>query len=183
MRLFVALSLPEDVRDELARLAHGLPGARWVAAENLHLTLRFIGEVDADVAHDIDAALAAIRSPAFSLALAGIDRFGDRRNVRQLWVGADPQPALGRLQAKVEAAVVRAGLKPEGRKFKPHVTLARFKGRPGPKLGEYLSHNALFRLPPFEVSRFILYSSFLSSGGSIYTEEAAYDLTREPASV
>lgn len=183
MRLFVAIALPEDVRDALARLAHGLPGARWVAPENLHLTLRFIGEVDADVGHDIDAGLAGVRSPAFSLTLAGVDRFGDRRNVRQLWVGAEPEPALVRLHDKVEAAVVRAGLKPEGRKFKPHITLARFKSRPGPRLGDYLSHNSLFRLPPFEVNNFVLFSSFLSSSGSIYTEEAAYELTREPASV
>ena len=181
MRLFVAIALPEEVQDSLARLGNGLPGARWVAPENLHVTLRFLGEIDGSDAQDIDAALAEIQVPAFPLTIAGVGRFGDGRHVRQLWAGVEPHPELLRLQSKIESAVVRSGQPPERRKFKPHVTLARFKSRPALRLGEFLSAHGLFRLPPFEVESFTLFSSFLSSGGSIYSEEAVYDLVHDMA--
>jgi len=176
MRLFVALSLPDDLRVRLAGLAGGLPNARWVAPENLHLSLRFIGEVDGVQAHDVDAALAQISAPAFTLSLAGVDRFGAGGKVRSLWAGVEENAELSRLHGKIEQALQRAGLPPEGRKFKAHVTLARFKGNPGGKLHDYLAHYALFRSEPFVVHEFILYSSFLSHNGAIYRAEASYAL-------
>ncbi len=93
MRLFVALSLPETVRDRLALLCQGLPSARWVAPENLHLTLRFIGEVDHAQADDIHDELARVDCEAFALSLAGLDTFGEGRKLRQLWAGVDSDPA------------------------------------------------------------------------------------------
>ena len=177
MRLFVALPLPEQVRARLAELAGGIPKARWVAPENLHLSLRFIGEVDGGQAHDVDAALAQISAPAFVLTLAGVDRFGGGDKTRSLWVGVEECAELTRLQGKVERALQSSGLEPEGRKFKAHVTLARFKGNPGAKLHEYLARHALFRSEPFPVREFVLFSSFLSHNGAIYRPEAAYALS------
>jgi len=174
MRLFVALPLPDDLRARLAGLAGGVPNARWMAPETLHLTLRFIGEVDGAQARDVDAALAHISAPAFTLSLAGIDSFGGGEKIRSLWVGVDDCADLSRLQGKIERAVQRAGLPPERRKFKAHVTLARFKRNPGTKLHDYLAHNALFRSPPFAVREFVLFSSFLSHNGAIYRPEARY---------
>jgi 2'-5' RNA ligase len=176
MRLFVALTLPDQLRSRLSGLCNGLPGARWVAPENLHLTLRFIGEVDGRDAEDIDAALCGIHSPRFPLALAGVGEFGDERRLRSVWVGVEPSEMLERLQAKVEQAVQRAGQPPEKRKFKPHVTLARFKSHPGGRLESYFAERSLFRSEPFEVSEFTLYSSFLAHEGAIYSPEAAYPL-------
>jgi 2'-5' RNA ligase len=176
MRLFVALSLPDDLRDRLSALSCGLPGARWVAPENLHLTLRFIGEVDRDEAEDIDAALTAVRCPRFPVTLAGVGDFGDERRLRSVWVGVDANPTLELLQGKVERAVQRAGQPPEKRKFKPHITLARFKSHPGDKLQTYFTQQGLFRAPPFEVTEFTLYSSYLSHEGAIYQPEAVYPL-------
>lgn len=178
MRLFVALSLPDEVRERLAVMASGLPAARWVRQENYHITLRFIGEVDNHVGHDIDDALSGIHMPEFELALAGIGQFGEGRKLRSLWAGVEGGEPLARLQTKVENAVVRAGIQPEGRKFKPHVTLARFKDSPGPKIGEYLHGHGLFRSQPFMVRDFVLYSSFLSREGAIYRPEAVYELDR-----
>ncbi len=180
MRLFVALSLPDDLRVRLAGLAGGIPNARWVAPENLHLSLRFIGEVDGAQAHDVDAALVQIASPVFTLSLAGVDLFGAGDKMRSLWVGVDECAELSRLQGKIERALHRSGLPPERRKFKAHVTLARFKGNPGPKLHDYLAHHAVFRGKPFAVREFVLFSSFLSHNGAIYTPEASYAL--RPAS-
>lgn len=176
MRLFVAITLPDDLRSRLAELSSGLPGARWVEPENLHITLRFIGEVQGNEAEDIDAALSSVRSRPFPVTLAGMGDFGDERRLRSLWIRVEPNEALERLQAKVEQAVRRAGQPPEKRKFKPHVTLARFKSHPGGKLETYFAERALFRAPPFEVTSFTLYSSFLSGQGPIYSAEAVYPL-------
>jgi len=176
MRLFIALSLPDALREKLCGLCSGLPGARWVAPENLHLTLRFIGEVDGHDAEDIDAALSGIRFPRFPLTLSGVGEFGDGKRLRSVWVGVEANEMLERLQAKVEQAVRRAGQPPEKRKFKPHVTLARFKSHPGDRLQSYFTERALFRCPPFEVADFTLYSSFLAHEGAIYQPEAVYPL-------
>ena len=176
MRLFVALSLPDEVRARLATVANGLPGARWVAPDNLHLSLRFLGELDGAQAADVDAALARVRAPAFDMTLSGVGHFGEGRNLRALWVGVAPNPALLHLQDKVEQALVRTGLAPEGRKFKPHVTLARFKRNPGPRLHRYLADHNLLRAGPIPVPDFKLYSSFLSRQGALYTIEADYRL-------
>lgn len=181
MRLFVAIALPEDIRDRLAALQSGVPGARWVAPENLHLTLRFVGEVDGRQARDIDAALAGVSTPSFPLTLAGVDSFGAGAKIRSLWARAEPSEPLKRLQSKVEQALQRAGQAAEGRKFKPHVTLARFNGNTASgRVYDYVSHQALFRAPPFEVTEFVLFSSFLSQSGAIYRAEAEYPLSRTP---
>jgi len=178
MRLFVALPLPDDLRARLAGLARGVPRARWVAPENLHLSLRFIGEVDEAQARDANAALAQISAPAFTLNLAGAGLFGAGEKVRSLWVGVEKCAELSRLHGKIERALQRSGLPPEGRKFKAHVTLARFKSNPGAKLHDYLVHHALFRSAPFAVHEFVLFSSFLSHSGAIYRPEASYALGR-----
>ena len=179
MRLFVALSLPEDVQQRLSGLANGLPGARWVKPENLHLTLRFLGEVDNLAAADVDDALAKIRSPGFDLSLNGIGHFGEGRKLRALWVGVDAIDELMRLQEKIEQALIRLGLPPEPRKFKPHITLARFKSNPGTRLQAYLADHNLVRAGPIAIASFELYSSFASADGPIYRVEASYPL--EPA--
>lgn len=178
MRLFVALSLPEEIREHLAAMANGLPAARWVKPENYHVTLRFIGEVDNHVARDIDDALNGVHMPEFEVSLAGIGQFGEGRKLRSLWTGVEGGEPLMRLQTKVENAVVRAGIAPEGRRFKPHVTLARFKEAPGPKIGDYLRNHGLFRSQSFMVREFVLYSSFLGGEGAIYRPEAVYELDR-----
>jgi 2'-5' RNA ligase len=176
MRLFIALALPDDLKERLAGLQRGVKEARWVKPENLHLTLRFLGELDGHQARDVDAALASLGGEAFSMRLAGLDCFGDGRKLRALWVGVeDPEP-VKHLQAKAERAVQQAGIAPNGRKFKPHVTLARFKKAPSPDLSSYLQSHSLFRSEPFPVTEVILFSSFLAREGSIYRPEARYAL-------
>lgn len=177
MRLFVAIALPEELRARLSRMQQGVPAARWVDPDNLHLTLRFIGEADGIEAQDLDAALAQVRASRFDLTLAGVDRFGQGRKSRALWVGVEPIPELDRLRRRVEQAVQAAGFAPERRKFKPHVTLARLKGDPGHRLHDHLAQHATFRAEAFEVREFVLYSSVLAPTGAIYTPEAAYPLS------
>ncbi|WP_374303004.1 RNA 2',3'-cyclic phosphodiesterase [Ferrovibrio sp.] len=176
IRLFVALSFPDEVRRSLAALCAGVPGARWANLEQFHLTLRFIGEVDGRIAHAISEELSSITMPDFELNLFGVGTFGDKRKANTLWAGVRPNPALNRLQEKVDNAVLRVGLPPDRRKFAPHVTLARLNNAPFDRLGAYLSHHALYNAPPFTCDRFTLYSSFLSSSGAIYTPEHVYRL-------
>src|SRR5947209_7910180 len=121
MRLFVGLALPRVLKERLAMLAGGLPGARWVPTENYHLTLRFIGETPAYKAEEIDHALAALRAPAFSLTLSGIGVFEKGGRSVSLWAGVERNPQLDHLQGKIETALQRAGMPPERRRFSPHV--------------------------------------------------------------
>lgn len=175
IRLFVALSLPDDVADSLTTLQTGVPGARWSTQEQLHLTLRFIGEVDGRDAAAIDDALSAIDAPRFELALKGVGEFGGK-NPHALWAGVrDPAPVKF-LSRKVENALQRIGLPAEERKFVPHVTLARLRASSRGRVMDFLTDHALYASPPFEVGGFILYSSVLTSDGSIYTAERAYRL-------
>jgi len=176
IRLFVALPLPEDVRDRLTRLQGGVPGARWVAAENLHLTLRFVGEVDEGTAQDVDTALDTVTAPGFPLALDGLGSFGKGHRAHTLWAGVERNEALMHLQAKVESALVRGGIKPEERKFSPHVTLARLTDNSPAKLTRMLADNGMFRAGPFMADRFCLYESILGRSGPTYHELRSYPL-------
>lgn len=176
MRLFVALPLPDKVRREVAALCAGLPGARWVAPESLHITLRFLGELSGAAIDDVDAALAGISAPRFSLRLGGVGHFGSGRQLRAVWAGVAREPALMHLRDKVESAAVRAGLEPQGQKYQPHVTLTRPKGTPSAKLQEFLARHSLFRSESWEVGHFSLYQSFLAHEGAIYREERRYEL-------
>ena len=181
IRLFIALSLPEDVRRRLELLRGGLPGARWQSAEQMHLTLRFIGEVDGGAFREIGDALARIDAEAFTLALEGVGHFPPRGKARILWTGVAPNPALMHLRERTEAAITGLGFEPDGRNYAPHVTLARFASRvPAHRLQEFVSYHRLFSSGPFAVRSFELYSSQLGAGGAHYAVEASYPLAPAP---
>ncbi len=182
IRLFVAIELPQDVQVRIAGLAGGVPSARWVAQENLHLTLRFIGEVSEDRLADVTAALAAVQGAPFAMNLSGVGHFESRRRVRTLWVGIDPNAELESLYGRVESALVRAGLEPEGRKFSAHVTVARLKAVPAAKVADWLAMGAAFAVPPIAVDRFSLLSSFLSRSGAIYSTVQEFPLGKDVTS-
>ena len=176
-RLFVAVALPEEVEVALDRLCEGLPGMRWSAPGQFHLTLRFIGEVGQGAFYEIGEHLTAVGHPPFELALAGLGQFPPRGAPHTLWAGVeDPSGALPALRRRIERALAETGVPPERRKFAPHVTLGRFRGPPpDDRLASYLFRRNLFRTERFPVSSFGLYSSQLRPEGSLYTLEAEYD--------
>ena len=176
IRLFVAIEIPAELRLRMTALCAGVERARWVPEENLHLTLRFIGEVGEDVGEDVVAALSALRGEPFAVTVVGAGHFATGRRVRALWLGVDRTPALDALRRRVESALVRSGLAPEQRKYSPHVTLARLPGAAPGEVSGWLAANALFRAAPFVVERFVLFSSHLGRAGAIYTPEAAFPL-------
>lgn len=176
IRVFVALELPEAIRERLAGLVWPIAGARWVAMENLHLTLRFIGEVDEVRAADIDAGLARIEFDAFSFDLAGAGHFGSGNGARALWAGVAACPPLLQLQAKIERAVVQAGEEPERRKFHAHVTLARLRGGHGARVEQFVAEHGGLAMGPIAAPSFALISSSLGRSGADYTTEVRYPL-------
>ena len=177
MRLFVGLGLPWELRVRLSELCTGLPGARWVPAENFHLTLRFLGEVAPNQAEDIDLALAALRGRRVALEMSGVGTVNRPGREVALWAGVARNPGLEHLQAKVETAMQRAGLAPEKRRFLPHVTLARLDNVVEAKLATSLQANNLFRVAAVEIDHLTLFSSQLGKEASVYTAEVDYSVT------
>jgi 2'-5' RNA ligase len=174
-RLFVAICPPEPVRAQLIDLMEGVDGARWQSDEQLHLTLRFIGEVDARTADDVHTALTGVRHPPFELALAGLGAFDRRGTPTALWAGVAPQEPLKALHKKVDHALARAGLAPERRAYLPHITLARF-GRSAGSLVPVLESAGGLTGAPFPVAEFRLYESHLTATGADYVPVTRYPL-------
>lgn len=171
MRLFVALELPPHIRDALLGAMGGVAGARWQSDEQLHLTLKFIGNVDRHEAQDIDAALAGVNATPLTLALGDIGSFVHRGRIDTLWVGVTPQAEVAALAQRVDAALVRVGRPPETRAFVPHITVARF----GRSIGSLVG----FPVQPlptsaFTLNGFALWESHVSHDGSRYTILSRY---------
>jgi 2'-5' RNA ligase len=174
-RLFVAIRPPEPIRDSLLDLMEGVAGARWQDEEQLHLTLRFIGEADRHVAEDVHAALGSLHHPPFDLRLSGVGMF-DRRGVPStLWAGVAPAEPVRTLHNKVDQAIARVGLEPEHRAFHPHITLARLGRGSGP-VDAFLAKSGALTSAPFHVDSIALYESRLSPDGAQYEELERYRL-------
>ena len=187
LRLFVAIDLPEDVRESLGRLQTDLrrldlSGLRWTRPEGVHLTLKFLGETPAASVAPIEGALArAVREvPSFRLALGAPGTFGGRRGPRVLWVDVEGElQPLQQLQAAVERELAAAGFAPEEREFSPHLTLARVPQPPRPGLAERVSRALEAVAAPkgeFEATELVLMRSRLQPGGAVYTRVAVFPL-------
>ncbi|MEI7805934.1 MAG: RNA 2',3'-cyclic phosphodiesterase [Hyphomicrobiales bacterium] len=172
-RLFTGVEIPPQIGQTLALLRGGLPGARWIDPENYHLTLRFIGDVDDIVAREVAFILGQVKRKPFELRFEGLTSFGGRRP-RAVVGSVAPSPPLIEAQAEQERLMQRIGLEPEGRKYTPHVTLARLRDTSSREVADYLSARAMFRSPPFSVARFVLYSARASTGGGPYLIEESY---------
>jgi 2'-5' RNA ligase len=191
MRLFVAIELPPEVKEQLVTLRTDISGATWVKPPALHLTLRFLGDrIDPIRMTPIKTALASVKGAPFPLTLRGTGRFpplkrpGQRKPARVLWVGIAEQPALLALQAAVEQALATVDFPPEERAFSPHITLARLKDdgaaeAQSAQVERLLERTKGFRAEPFTVEQFILVSSLLTPQGPNYRHEAVFPLTME----
>ncbi len=174
-RLFVAIRPPEPIRGLLIDAMDESADFRWQDDEQLHLTLRFIGEIERPVANDLADALTRISARPLELHVAGVGRF-EQRNSGALWAGVEPKPPLAALAARVERVCQSAGLEPERRAFHPHITLARWKGRRTSEVQSYLERRRGLSSEPFVVEAFGLFESHLSRHGAHYEEVASYPL-------
>jgi len=174
-RLFVAIRPPATVRARLRDVMGGVAGARWQDEDQLHLTLRFIGEVDRHMARDVDAALSSVHHPAFPIALNGLGAFDRRGEPVTLWAGIAPQEPLRALHKKVDQALVRVGVEPDRRAYMPHVTIARLPRGAGP-VQSLLERSGGLTSPPFAVDQFCLYESRFTPDGPLYEVAERYRL-------
>jgi 2'-5' RNA ligase len=175
-RLFTGLEIPPDVGQALSLLRGGLPGARWITPDHYHVTLRFIGDVDDTTAQEVDSALGRVKRDAFELHLEGLTSFGGRKPRAAVATVAPVSPLLD-LQHEHERLMQRIGLEPAGRKYTPHVTLARLRESSSRDVAEYLAARGFFRTASFPVTRFVLFSARASVGGGPYVVEASYPLS------
>jgi 2'-5' RNA ligase len=174
-RLFTGLEIPKNVQQSLALLRGGLPGARWIDPENYHITLRFIGDIDDRLAHEITMLLDGVKRRSFEVRFSSVSSFGGNKP-RAIVLSVEPIQPLIELQAELERLMQRLGLDPEGRKFTPHVTLARLRNTSSREVADYLSTRGPLFGAAFRVSRFVLFSSRASVGGGPYVVEADYPL-------
>ena len=176
IRLFAALTPPPEIVEALASRQQGLAGAAWRPPETLHVTLRFFGEVAETAADDLDAELTGAGRGALSLELQGVGVFGEGVDLHAVWAGVVENPALRQLARACETAARRAGLKPDTRRYRPHLTLAYLNRAEPATVAEWIRANNLLRSPTFRVDAFGLYSSRMGAGGSRYRLERFYRL-------
>jgi len=174
-RLFVAIRPPRPIREQLLAVMGGVGGARWQSDAQLHLTLRFVGEVDRHVAGDLVAALGAVHHPRFEIAIAGLGSFDRRGAPEVLWAGVTPHEPLKVLHNKIDQACVRAGIAPDRRAFHPHVTIARMRRDSGP-VDHLIEQSGGFSTPPFMIDGFALYESDLTPEGAVYSSVERFAL-------
>ncbi|QWV93419.1 RNA 2',3'-cyclic phosphodiesterase [Geomonas oryzisoli] len=173
-RLFIAVELPGDIKAALSSFRDEIPGLRWVPPDQIHLTLRFLGDVLPQTCAMLKKNLAAVSFTPFPLTLRGVGHFPPHGHPRVLWVGLEESRALLSLQQQVEAAVVGAGIVPEERGFSPHITLARIKENASSAVARFESVHRALSFPPFNVEEFILFSSVLTPKGAMHRIEETY---------
>ena len=174
-RLFTALEIPAEVATALGQHRGGLPNARWIEPADYHITLRFLGDVDRRTAQDIDEFLHDVSTYPFEVVFDALDSFGGDKP-RAVFARVQPSRALTELQGEVDRLMRRIGLPPEGRKFVPHVTLARLRDASPVDVAHYLGRHPIVRPISFTARRVALMSSRDSIGGGPYVLEAAYPL-------
>ncbi len=174
--LFIAVTVPCTIAARLAALGGGIPGGRQVPAENMHITLRYLGEIETMLADEICEALSTVSHSTFTLKVSGVGFFGKRRDPRLLYAGVRPHDELVMLHHKVESLLLQLRVRPRERKYHPHITLARLKGASPHRIGDFVTANNLLESPPFEIRSFALHESHRRSDGSHYRMVQEYAL-------
>ena len=175
-RLFLAIDLPERIIDDITATYMAIPGVRWIHEEQLHLTLRFFGELPGDRENLLVKTLTSVAMHPFFLRVKGAGHFPPRGEPRVLWLGIAPPDELSRLVSSVENKVTGAGFKREPRKFNGHITVARCRNASPERIARYLAANSLFTSEPFTVSAFHLYASHLGKDHATYIREVTFPL-------
>jgi len=181
-RLFVSIAPPEPCREALSELMEPIEGVRWVRPEQLHLTLRFVGDVVEDQSQRLVTALQTVKVEPFLLPLEGVGMFPERGHPRVLWAGlGQAHTRLFQLRQRVDDALLAAGWTGELRSFEPHITVGRVTGGDRGALAAWVHRHRAFEGPPFRVSSFELMASDLHSSGAVHRIHTAFPLGRETA--
>lgn len=175
-RLFITADIPNGILDRIRQLECNFPGARPTPPDQLHLTLRFIGEVEEQSIEEIATQLHGVRITSFPIRLQGIGFFGRNSSPSILWLGAAPVDRLHILKKKIDSRLRKVGITGDGRKFQPHITLARLKNCSRPHLQNFLAQYSLLQSPEFHVENFSLYRSTLTPRRALHTCLASFPL-------
>ncbi|WP_136515201.1 RNA 2',3'-cyclic phosphodiesterase [Geomonas edaphica] len=173
-RLFIAIELPDEIKETLSSFCCDLPGMRWVPTDQIHLTLRFLGDVQAKETARLKEALAAIAFAPFPLTVQGVGHFPPHGQPRVLWIGLEESRPLLELQQGIETAVAGVGIVPEERRFSPHITIARIKENASAAVKLFEAKHRPLSFPPFTVNDFVLFSSVLSPNGATHRREETF---------
>ncbi|WP_445666524.1 RNA 2',3'-cyclic phosphodiesterase [Fodinibius sp. AD559] len=174
MRLFIAIPLPKGVKQKLVGLQQPIDGLRWQSQEQMHLTLKFVGEVNKATAAELREELDKIDHPEFSMTIAGIGCFPEGKPPKVVWAGIKENMILEELHQKVEDRCEKMGIAPENRPYKPHVTIGRTKSTPKRAVTSFINQHKTFALPDIPVDEFVLFESKLYPDGARHQRLQTY---------
>ncbi|TGK28089.1 RNA 2',3'-cyclic phosphodiesterase [Leptospira gomenensis] len=176
MRIFLGISVPEEVKEQLVRICYGLPDIRWVLPENFHVTLLFLGEQSREQVDVVSDFCSTIASPSFRLNLQSVGTFEKQKSPSILFAKVLLNEELVKLQKKLDSGIRKLGFAPERQEYRPHLTLGRFKNSNGLRVAAYLEEFSGFTSSEFYVSEFHIYSSRTFSEGPVYSIEESFSL-------
>jgi 2'-5' RNA ligase len=176
MRLFIAIPIPNSVKERLIQLEQPIRGLRWERRQKLHLTLKFLGETESERRQELQNSLRAIKFDVFNITLKGLGYFPENARPKVVWVGVEKNKALMTLQQEIEKECVKIGFTPESRSFKPHITIARSKGVSKRDVDSFVKHHKDFNIADVPVSNFVLYESVLKPKGSVHSRLETFEL-------
>lgn len=177
MRLFIAIPLPSEVKDELHGLMQSVSGIRWQNYKQLHITLKFLGDTETDQLNKLSGKLNSIKHPPFTFTCKGLGYFPEGRQPRVLWIGVENETPIGDLQGSIEDACTQSGFECESRPFKPHITLGKVKGASKREVTAFINQHKRVRITDIPVEEFILYESKLSPDGATHKPHTRFPLT------
>lgn len=177
MRLFIALPLPQPVKRKLVDLQKPIKGVRWQSSDQIHLTLKFIGDSDQELFEKLNNVLGEIKHPSFLIDINGMGYFPENEYPRILWAGVKENKRLKQLYDKVEKSCVSLGIKSENRSFKPHITLGRLKGASKGDVLTFLEKHEKVKITDIPVNEFVLYESKPDPDGVRYSRRKTFQLT------
>lgn len=173
-RLFIAIDMPDELRGKICELRRNLPGTMWTNREQMHMTLRFIGDSDDEHFEKIRSSLSEIRFKPFHLEMTGSGFFPNERRPSVFWLGCMENPELSKLKDSIDDILEMNDVPRELRKFTPHMTIARLKEIPANQVAKLREIYKDILPQKFPVGEFILYSSVLTSDGAIHAREKTY---------
>ncbi len=175
MRLFIAIPLSQQVKKRLLD-CQTIDGIKWQRPDQIHLTLKFLGDTDENLIGDLKEGLGKIDLPEFSLAINGFGYFPKGKQPRILWAGISSNSMLEKLHQEVEEICIKLGFESEQRKFKPHITVGRIKKATKRAVVKFVNQHNKFHISDVSIKEFVLYESKLNPKGARHLRLETFQL-------
>lgn len=182
MRLFIAIQLPSEVKEELHGLMQNVSGIHWQNYKQLHITLKFLGDTESQQLDKLTEKLSSIKHSPFKFTCKDFGYFPEGKQPRVLWMGVVNEAPLINLQNAIEKGCARVGFEPDSRSFKPHITLGKIKGASKREVMSFINQHKRKRIEDIPVEEFVLYESKLSPNGATHKPLTRFSLTNDKKS-